>query len=957
MSKGVAVLLGTILLGAVASIVFLLADGPGGGSSSWISRGDAEDVEAAALREAGAASLAARENAKKPKTAEELAAERAAAAAPTFARGEGVFGTVTNGRGEPIANAVVKLMEGEKPSRQPWNAYGRWGRPDTEQFAEATTNEKGEFLVGPAPEETFLRIRADAEGYAATVRDLKRRGYRVDLVLDVGGRLVVETKDAEGNPIRDARVFHQSGAVMTEDATDEDGRVELTNLPTGSGRLLVSSPEHAAVMQENVGVSPERTETVTLVLGAPLLVQGTVTGTDGMTPLEGVEVKLDYYNMPWLKAAEPITTDESGAFEIEALSGLGQWISLQATAAEHAPHRQWVQLQDSGEGRMKLDVKLTEARAPVEGRVVDADSHAVAGATVTYASRGMVGDEPPQTTTDSDGSFELPAPPWATHPNQSIHVLATAPGKGVGSGYAKIRKPDEAGQPVAISLCGVGRVQGEVVDGAGNPLVGALVTLLLDYQEMRQSMRGGGNPSLRYSAIMNSKTTRLDAVTDTEGAFAMDDVPCAAFRVQAEYGLDRITEEEVLLVEHGATAERRVEFVEGSTIEGYVFDSEDQPVAGATVSASPAKNAARGRWSPGGSMSARSQADGRFVLHGASLSAYNISAYAAGYQSQTEQNVAAGTQDLTLRLKALGWIEGVVEMNGVGYRGTFTVRAVARKNSGRNAIPQPAFNNWRPGSSQSTFSPDDGHFVLRGLKSGEYDVTVTSPEGHIGAEAVRVAVIDGEGTEAGLSLVAGATVSGVVLKDATSLPIAKASINVRPQTGAAQAMPSVSTRTDADGRFVARGLGTGPYVIHVQPPSGIAFQEPIDIVAGESRVVELREEAAGAIDIAVVDQDGTPIANVRPSVQAIGGTMIWPNWQALQKEGVKFGRNTWNELLQTDDQGRNLRRHVPPGEYTVRATMNGYKPSEGVAVTVRSNQTAEVELVLEKTAGGASPGN
>lgn len=956
MSKGVVVLLGTILLGAVASIVFLLADGPGGGSSSWISRGDAEDAEAAALLDVGAASLAAREDAKKPKTAEELAAERAAAAAPTFARGEGVFGTVTNGRGEPIANAVVKLMEGDQPSRQRWNRTGRWGRPDTEQFAEATTNDKGEFLVGPAPEETFLRIRADAEGYAATVRDLKRRGYRVDLVLDVGGRLIVETKDAEGAPIGNAKVFHQSGAVMTEDVTGEDGRVELTNLPTGSGRLLVSSPEHAAVVQESVGVSPEHTETVTLVLGAPLLVQGTVTGTDGMTPLEGVEVKLDYYNMPWLKAAEPITTDESGAFEIEALSGRGQWISLQATAPEHAPHRQWVQLQDSGEGRMKIDVKLTDERAPVEGRVVDADDHAVSGATVAYTSRGVVGEESPETTTAADGSFELPAPPWATHPSQSIQVVATAPGKGVGSGYTKIRKPDETGQPVAIALCGVGRVEGAVVDGAGNPLVGALVTLLLDYQEMRKSMRGG-NPSLLYSAITNSKVTRLDAVTDLEGAFLIEDVPCAAYRVQAEYGLDRITEEEVLVIEHGATAQCRVEFVEGSTIEGYVYDSEDQPVAGATVSASPAKNAARGRWSPGGSMSARSQADGRFVLHGASLSAYNISAYAAGYQSQTEQNVAASTQDITLRLKALGWIEGVVEMNGIGYRGTFTVRAIPRKNAGRSAVPQPAFNNWMPGSTQSTFSPDDGHFVLRGLKAGEYDVTVTSPEGHIGAEAVRVAVIDGGGTEARLSLVAGATVSGVVLSDETSLPIAKASINVRPQAGAGQAMPSVSTRTDAEGRFVLRGLGTGPYVIHVHPPNGIAFQEPIDIVAGESRVVELREEAAGAIDIAVVDPDGAPIANVRPSVQAAGGTMIWPNWQALQKEGVTFGPNTWNQLLQTDDQGRNLRRHVPPGEYTIRATMNGYAPAEPVTVTVRSNQTAQVELVMEKSAGTASPGN
>ena len=921
MNKGVVLLLGAVLLGSLASVVFLLADGPMGESTSWIDRSDPEAADERGLLDSGAASLAARENAKRPKTQEELDAEKAAAAAPTFAPREGVFGAVTNGRGEPVANATVKLMQGRPGASNQWGPYGQWGQPDTTQLAQATTNAQGEFLVGPAPEDEFLRIRADAEGYAATVRDLKRRGYRVDLVLDVGGSLVVETKDGEGTPIPGARVFHQSGVVMTEATTDANGRVELSNLPTGSGTLLASSPKHAAVMQGDVGVSPERTETVTLVLSEPLAVHGTVTGTDGMSPIEGVQVKLDYYNMPWLTPAEPVVTDEAGAFEIEAYSGLGQWISIEATAPEHAPYRQWIQLQDSGEGRMKVDVKLAEALAPIRGRVVDADGHAAGGARVTYAPRGLPNEDAPEVTAQADGSFELPAPPWGLSAGQSTQVLASAPGKGVGSGRAKIAKSDEATDPVTVALCGVGRVDGTVVDGAGSPLAGALVTLLLDWQEMRRSMSNGSNSSSLYGAINNSKVTRLDAVTDSEGAFVMEDVPCAAYRVQAEYGLDRITQEDPLLVTHGASQTRRVEFVEGSTIEGYVFDSEDRPVAGAMVSGHPAQSAAQNRWSPGGGISGRTQNDGRFVLHGASFSAYDLSAYAAGFESSAEKDVAAGSTDTTLRLKALGWVEGVVEMNGVGYRGTFTVRALPVKNQGNNRLPQPAFNNWMPGTQQGTFSPDDGHFELRGIRAGEYDLTVTSPEGHIGAEPVRVAVIDGTGSRARLSLVAGATVSGVLVHDVSGLPIPKARISVAPQANAPRGMTSGSAQTDADGRFVVRGLGTGPYVIHVWPPDGFNFQETLDLSAGESRVVELREEAPGAIQISVVDQDGAPLANVRPTVTAQGGGQIWPNWNALQKEGIRFGPETWQELLQTNEEGINLRRHIPPGEYTVQATL------------------------------------
>ena len=952
MSRSVGLLLGVILLGAVASIVFLLADGPMGGSSSWLGRDGPARGTDPDLLDPGAARLAAARNAKPVKTEEELAAERAAASAPTFAKSEGVHGTVTNGRGEPIADAHIKLMEAPVPGRQ---RYGGWGQPDPPAIAEARSNAKGEFLVGPAEADTFLKIRADAPGYAATVRNVKCRGYRVDLVLDVGGALTVETKDSEGEPIAAARVLHQAGDVVTEATTDEEGRVELTNLPTGDGTVLASAPGHSAVTQGGVGVSQERAETVTLVLSDPLVIEGIVTAEDGFAPLEGVTLCLDHPNMPWLERSEPVTTDETGAFELQAYAGLNQYASLEATAEEYAPYRTWVQLQDSGGGRMKVDVKLSGLRAPVSGRVVDANGHSVGGAEVTYAPRGMPDEKTPTVTAGGDGTFELPAPPWALQPGQSVRVLASAPGKGVGSGRAQVAKIDALPEPVTVKLGGVGRVSGSVVDGAGGALPGSLVTLLLDWQAMREGMQSGRYDSSAMNAINNPSITRLDAVTDDEGKFAMEDVPCAMYRVQAEYGLDRITAEEPLTVGEGGVATCTIEFKEGATIEGFVLDSEDRPVPGASVNASPSRGGGRGRWSPGGYLTARAQNDGRFVLHGASLPSYDLSAYASGYESNAEKDIAPGRTDLTLRLKPQGWVVGEVEMNGVGYRGTFTVRALPVKNQG--GPPQPGFSGWRPGSRQNTFSPDDGQFELRGLSAGEYDLTVTTPEGSIGVEAVRVAVADGRESRARLALTSGASVIGRLTSAATGLPIPKARISVMPSPQAAQVLPSGSAMTDAEGRFVVRGLGMGPYVVHVWPPSGMGFQQALELASGETRTLELHEEAPGALRILVVDDSGAAVVGVQPIVTGPGGNQVWPNWNALRKEGMEFTSDSWRALMVTDETGVNVRRHLPPGRYTVTAKHGGYAPAAPVTVDVRSDREAEIEVGLTRTGAASNPGN
>ncbi|MFV1958494.1 MAG: carboxypeptidase regulatory-like domain-containing protein, partial [Planctomycetota bacterium] len=720
---------------SVALVAFLMSGGALNSSSTYVEREGEEAETPPDMIGPGGVRLASAPGAKKPKTPEKLPAEAAERAKPKFARSEGVFGQVLDGSGNPVAEAVVKLIQGPKPGTR----YA-WGARDLPTLATATTDEKGKFLVGPAPEGP-LRLRAEAGGYAPTVKTLRCRGYRVDLVLDRGGALEVTVKNAKGEPVAAALVMHQAGYVTTEATTNEQGVASFASLPTGTGTLRVTRDGYASLTQAGVAVAPGRTEKVGVVLPSPLVLDGTVTKASGGRPIPGVSVTVRYPSQPWIDPTGPVVSDEAGAFELEAFAGVGQQVQLDAVGPEGEQSSTWLQLQDAGDGRMKVEVKLQPSANALVGQVVDADGNVVAGARVTYPYTRS-GSEAPETTTGPDGSFELEPPPWANKPGSWTQVAASAPGQGVGAAQIRLPKEGEILKPVTVRLSGTGTVAGEVQGADGTPVAGALVALVLDWQKMWKRMKQRGNRMdwTAMQAIQNPRLARLDTVTGDDGHFLIEGVPCAVYRISATYGLDTITAEEAVEVTHGATEQRTIELGEGATIEGWTLGDGDQPVPGAYVNARPIQRRGTPGYGGGASVSARSQADGHFVLHGATAEEYRVLASAAGFQSQSESNITPGTNDVRLVLKPLGWIEGVVELDGVPYRGTFTIRA---GRTGGNRAPQPISGPGRPYSSNRrtmTFSPDDGTFLLRGIAAGEYSVSVTTTEGLIGPQGVPVRV-------------------------------------------------------------------------------------------------------------------------------------------------------------------------------------------------------------------------
>ncbi len=931
---------------ACSAVVWLLLGDDLGGDGSAIDRPDPSGGGAGDLLSGLDAGLHGRSDAR---SAEEIAAEQAAreaaAALPAFPRSEGVFGRVMNASDEPVANATVKLTVGSF-------AYRRWAVPDPPAIATAETDAAGNFLVGPAPPGR-LRVRVEAEGYAPTLQDVKRRGYRVDVILDRGGALDVTVKDAEGDPLPGARVLHQAGAVVTDATTDDAGNVFFPGLPTGTGTLLVSAEGHAGIQQSDIGIVPGSREHRTVVLGKPLVVEGRVLDQETERPVEGARLTLRFPRMPWIDDLEPITSDADGRFETEVPLPVGQSMDIGIEADGYATTRAWYQVTDTGDGRMTLELKLVGGSGKIRGEVVDARGNPQAGVKVTYMT-GRSSQEAPETTTKPDGSFVLPPTPWSTRPGSQVQVVAIAEGGGVGIAYARLPKEDERVAPLTVRLAGTGTVRGRVSDPEGQPIPGALVSLVVDWSETMKRARN--HPGQRQvwqvlRVVQDPRYARLDEVTDDEGAFVLAGVPVAAYRVSASFGLDSVTAEDLVVVESGATVKQDIELGEGASIEGFVLDSEGLAVPGARVTAYPEQG--RGGGGRLTRLSARSQSDGHFVLHNASYGVYTIRGWAGGYESQSLRGVSPGQSGITLTMTPLGWIDGVVQYQGRPYQGTFTVTAKPVREGGTPGMESSRF--FPGGGNRNTFHTDDGGFTLRSLKAGEYDVAAQTPGGLIVANVPRVRVAGGRGSRAAIDLVGGAILSGTLVDDATGEKIVGAQVNVRGAPGADAPPTTAHARTDASGKYVARGLSTGTYVVYVYPPSGIQFHQSVELQAGEERILNLRERASGAVRVYVRDPAGRPVESATVRVKSEAGPEIWPNWQALRREGVQMDGRGWSGMIRTDASGANLRRHVPPGRYRVSADKRGMQTAEAKWVDVDSGRTTEIEIVLAPTEGGAEP--
>ena len=189
---------------------------------------------------------------------------------------------------------------------------------------------------------------------------------------------------------------------------------------------------------------------------------------------------------------------------------------------------------------------------------------------------------------------------------------------------------------------------------------------------------------------------------------------------------------------------------------------------------------------------------------------------------------------------------------------------------------------------------------------------------------------------AGSRGVAGGAIQGVVIRGGASVPLAKATLELRadgdpepPATGALgfriPTKPLFDTTSESDGRFVFPNVKPGRYRILATRAGYVRRVTSVTVTAGATTSVQIALTATGAISGRIYSNAGEPLGNV--AVEA-----LTPSYRS--------GRRTLDsiQLVRSDDRGEYRLFWLPPGKYVVRAVhpdaavgINGMPPGLGAA--------------------------
>ena len=460
-------------------------------------------------------------------------------------------------------------------------------------------------------------------------------------------------------------------------------------------------------------------------------------------------------------------------------------------------------------------------RRRIAGRVTSLEGAPVAGASVQLASMATMGGliEQPRRITNAAGEFDF-GPQLAM--GYTVHASAT--GRTGTSQTLDLRDPVSKPPPERLELrlgaCERAMV-GTVGDASGGPIAGARILWLRPADGPGHSVLGG-----------------VAAETDADGAYEL----CV------DGGRTRLTVQ-VSAAGYGAVAMQaqvwgrdRYDFslVPEAIVVGRVIREDSrEPVARAYVSLAPAQ------W--GRERTARrstfSDADGRFRITGVAPGRHTIRAIGDRLATSRETPIVieAGhtSEEIDLVIEARSTLRGVVVQGGKPIPG---VHVSARTIDAS-------------GESSDAVSQQDGSFVLEHVPRGHVRF-VARPYAVVGPRTFHVERAEHEGVLIEVDQL-GSIVGRVLRRD-------------RPVEGAKLELlgPNShdlgSVRTGADGRFEARGLRPGRWVVYGWSERHGAFGRAPDVQLERGQTAEVTIDLAfsAAISGVVVDQDGAPVPAV-----------------------------------------------------------------------------------------------
>jgi YD repeat-containing protein len=143
------------------------------------------------------------------------------------------------------------------------------------------------------------------------------------------------TRAGDSSPVSGATVEAlQAGAVRASATSASDGLYNIPDLAPGAYDVRVSAASYGSVIQAGNTVTANGTTTVNVSLGEPGGISGTITESDGTTPIEGATVAA----RQTAGIVGSATTNSAGAYTIPALSA-GSY-AVEASATGHNPQTQ-----------------------------------------------------------------------------------------------------------------------------------------------------------------------------------------------------------------------------------------------------------------------------------------------------------------------------------------------------------------------------------------------------------------------------------------------------------------------------------------------------------------------------------------------------------------------------------------------------------------------------------------
>jgi hypothetical protein len=734
--------------------------------------------------------------------------------APAMVRSWSDAGIVTVAL-KTAAPVAGKVMAARKPVS---GAVVVWVGRDGRQKA-VVTSADGSYSI-PDPKRWGERVMVFHPDFAPLL-DYWGERLTVAHSLQRGAAVSGSVVSTSGKPQPEAEILVNG---VSYGQSDSEGKFVLQHV-RDDYRTIEARAEGAAILVKRGG-------TTTLQLAPARKVSGTVRSAAGR-PLAGVVVLA--HNATDESVAVETLSDDKGRYSFTNLPAGRYGITADP------PHYAYINASERPEVdpftvdlRQKQAATLDLVLQPfvrVAGRVVDAESSPVGGASIVAAPAGAplfqsLFNGQGEAVSAPDGRFTLLlSPQWTDELQLIVRHGSHAPGRS-----ERFAPKGKAPAEVTIRLGRGVEVSGQIVDASGRGVEEATIAWI--EVDDKSGFRPPAEQLLRNDGGVWPKSGKGGSFVVRVGEGKYDFAATApGHRAGSERG-----------VEVGsAGAKVRLVLEPAATISGIVVREDGTPVEGVRIAVVDDRRTV--------DEAVTTAADGSFTLGGVAPGELRLMAMKPEEMVEETITTTAPASNLRIVVPAAGGLRGKVINAGTRLPvGQFTV-VLKRKSAVSGRRPEQY--------TQKRFYDANGLFDFPALPAGEIELSVTS-EGYVPAKTKKITLVAGEKSELEIVLDTGASISGRV-SDESGRAVADASVSVEFRGEGGETFDRFGppmTASDESGDFALTGIAPGVVSLAVRREGFVVWRKEIE-AEGKRRVdVTL---SRGVTLRGVVTSNGRPV--------------------------------------------------------------------------------------------------